>query len=164
MECASKVGAKCSCHALRLPRNSQESPKLFPLEPKSPKPPRNGNNGLQLVDTAGWIRKKKVVPLLPPLYVLFPHHRKKRFRLLLHELREERLRHRPHHYPRAIQRKVSNYLTTTSAARTGSSRTLRMDAALRPLPLGRHENLSAHEQSHATESTCRSIPALVSRP
>src|SRR5438477_11265756 len=34
MECASEVGAKCSCHAPRLPRNSQEGPKLFTLEPK----------------------------------------------------------------------------------------------------------------------------------
>src|SRR5207248_836845 len=34
MECASEVGAKCSCHVPRLPRNSQEGPKLFPLEPK----------------------------------------------------------------------------------------------------------------------------------
>src|SRR2546423_4763649 len=34
MECARGVGAKCAWHAPRLPRNSQEGPKLFPLEPK----------------------------------------------------------------------------------------------------------------------------------
>src|SRR5438067_12612315 len=34
MECASEVGAKCSCHAPRLPRNAQEGSKLFSLEPK----------------------------------------------------------------------------------------------------------------------------------
>src|SRR5205823_4008425 len=34
MECAGEVGAKCSCHAPRLPRDGQEGSKLFTLEPK----------------------------------------------------------------------------------------------------------------------------------
>src|SRR5205823_12026385 len=34
MECASEVGAKCSCRAPRLPRYAPEGSKLFSLEPK----------------------------------------------------------------------------------------------------------------------------------
>ena len=48
-----------------------------------------------------------------PLYVFFFPRKKKLFRSLLHELTEERLRHRPHrHSPRAVKRKMSSYNTT----------------------------------------------------
>lgn len=64
-------------------------------------------------------------------FPFFPRHSKKLFRSLLHELAEERLRHRPHHHsPRAIKRKMSNYLTTTRAVRTRSSKFVKMETAL----------------------------------
>src|SRR5204863_1895784 len=62
MECAGEVGAKCSCHAPRLPRNAQEGSKLFSLEAKRALTSSEGNYRLQLVETAGWIRKKKAWP------------------------------------------------------------------------------------------------------
>src|SRR5713226_4768856 len=71
-------------------------------------------------------------PLLatcPCTFLFFPR-KKKLFRSLLREVAEERLRYRPHrHSPRAVKRKMSNYLTATRVSRRRHSRILRMDAA-----------------------------------
>jgi hypothetical protein len=74
---------------------------------------------------------RTIARYLPLSFLFFPQQNKKLFRSLLHELAEERLRRRLHrHSPRAVKRKMSNYLTTTRAARTRLSTTQRMDAAL----------------------------------
>jgi len=86
--------------------------------------------GIEATDLS-FIHALRTVGRYLPLYVLFFPRSKKLFRSLLHELAEERLRHRPHrHSPRAIKRKMSSYNPITRTKRLRVSYTQTMDATL----------------------------------